>query len=190
MNTTFVATWPEEVTSHIISYLPLQSLPSFAATTCHHACNDDAVTNERHWQIRYLDRFGSRLLVLPDVEVLVSWRMHYERMHILLKSIVNTVDVESSHQVVEHHQWLPPPPPVQQEEEEAVACKMCCKRLCIFYIILIIPLFTIVNVVINIWLKPDIGLFCLIFFDVIVLILGLWYVIRVDGQVRTILHIS
>jgi hypothetical protein len=186
MNTSFVASWPEEVTSHIISYLPLQSLPSFAATS--RACND-AVTNERHWQIRYLDRFLAADYQCYLQEGLVSWRMHYERMHNWSKSIVNTVDVESSSLQA---QWLPPSPPVQQEEEEAV-CKMCCKRLCLFYIILFIPLFTIVNVVINIWLELDeldIVLFCLIFFNVIVLILGLWYVIRVDGQVRSILHIS
>ena len=182
MNTNF---WPEEVTSHLVSYLPMQSLPSFAATC--RACND-AVANEGHWQVRYLDRFGSRLpsVLLPDVEAL-SWRTQFKNAHLIEVNLNNAV--ESSHQV-EHHQW-PPPPPVQQEGQgRAVCIKMCCKRLCIFYIILIIPFMTIVNVVINIWLEPDIGQFLLISFDVLILILGLWYVIRVDGQVRSILHIS
>ena len=69
MMNTFVATWSEEVTSHLISYLPMQSLPSFAATC---RAFNDAVANEGHWQVRYLNRWQN----YPTVEV-SSWRMQY-----------------------------------------------------------------------------------------------------------------
>ena len=48
----------------------------------------------------------------------------------------------------------------------------------------------IANVILNIWLEPDIGLFLLIFFDVIGLILGLWYVIRVDSGWAGTFHLA
>jgi hypothetical protein len=156
----------------------MQSLPSFAATC--RACND-AVANEGHWQIRYLDRFGSSSSQPPtttNVEVSSSWLTQYKSMQHIWSMY--------SQQVEHRQQW--PPPPTQQEEEGGVCIKKCCKRLCIFLHILMIPFTAIFNVVFNIWLEPDIGLFLLISFDVIVLILGLWYVIRVDGQVRSILH--
>ena len=63
------ATWPADITAHLVSFLPTQSLPSFAASC--RACND-AVAHDEHWQVRYLDRWQQ-----PNVEV-SSWRTQYK----------------------------------------------------------------------------------------------------------------
>jgi len=66
------ATWPAEIIYHLISFLPTQSLPSFAATC--RACNE-AVAHDEHWQARYLDRWQQ-----PNVKV-SSWRTQYKNAH-------------------------------------------------------------------------------------------------------------
>jgi hypothetical protein len=63
------ATWPAEIIYHLISFLPTQSLPSFAATC--RAWNE-AVAQDKHWQVRYLDRWQQ-----PTVEV-SSWRTQFK----------------------------------------------------------------------------------------------------------------
>ena len=50
----FFATWPAEVAALLISFLPMQTLPSFAASC--RACNE-AVAHDEHWQERYLHRW-------------------------------------------------------------------------------------------------------------------------------------
>jgi alpha-tubulin suppressor-like RCC1 family protein len=68
----FFATWPAEIISHLISFLPTQSLPSFAASC--RACNE-AVAHDEHWQERYLNRWHQ-----PTVEI-SSWRTQFKNSH-------------------------------------------------------------------------------------------------------------
>ena len=68
----FFATWPAEVAALLISFLPMQTLPSFAASC--RACNE-AVAHDEHWQARYLHRWQQ-----PTVEVSL-WRTQYKNAH-------------------------------------------------------------------------------------------------------------
>ena len=65
-------TWPADITAHLVTFLPLQSLPSFASTC--RAWND-SVARDGHWQVRYLDRWQQ-----PNVKV-SSWRTQYKNAH-------------------------------------------------------------------------------------------------------------
>jgi hypothetical protein len=59
--------------TYLVSFLPTQSLPSFAASC--RACNE-AIAHDEHWQEGYLNRWQQ-----PTVDV-SSWRTHFKNAHI------------------------------------------------------------------------------------------------------------